>query len=92
MMDIDLSNNQNLISVGKINAVLAVTDAMNPLRKANIANVSQIQNFMKGIQQFVIGMVKKPFDKSLLGSSFLWATSLFDPDVLFCLQTKTDGH
>ena len=70
-MDINLSNNQHLISVRKINAGFAVTGTINKLRKVNIVNVVQIQDFMKGIQQFVIGMVKKLFEKSLLGSSFL---------------------
>ena len=64
LVDIDLSNNQNLIYVGKIKAGLEVTGTINKL-KADIMNFVQIKDCMKGIQQFVIGMVKKLFEREV---------------------------
>ena len=49
LMDIDLYDNRKLISVGKINLGFAVTYTINILRKVNILNVVQKQEFMKGI-------------------------------------------
>ena len=54
----NLSDNQKLTSVGKINSGFAVIDSISTLKKFNIVNVVQKQEFMKGMQQFVIERFK----------------------------------
>ena len=53
-----MPDNQKLTSVGKINSGFAVTDSISTLKKFNIVNVVQKQEFMKGMQQFVIERLK----------------------------------
>ena len=82
LKEIDLSNGENLISVGKINMGLAVEDIIKRLKQQEKVSLSQLKAFKKGAQQFVISMLEKLFEKSALASVVLRSASVFDPSVM----------
>ena len=82
LKEIDLSNEENLISVGKINMGFAVEDIIRRLKQQDKVSLSQLKAFKEGAQQFVISMLEKLFEKSALVSVVLRSASVFDPFVM----------
>ena len=68
LKEIDLSNEENLISVGKINMGFDVEDIISRLKQQDKVSLSQLKAFKEGEQQFVISMLEKLFEKSALAS------------------------
>ena len=50
--------------------------------------LAEVKEFKVGTQKFIIGMIIKLFERSLLGSIFLRYAGIFDPSVLFELEKK----
>ena len=82
LKEIDLSNEENLIIVGKINMGFAVEDIIKRLKQQDKVSLSQLKAFKEGAQQFVISMLEKLFEKSALASVVLRSASVFDPFVM----------
>ena len=82
LKEIDLSNEENLVNVGKINMGFAVEDIIKRLEQQDKVSLSQLKAFKEGAQQFVISMLDKLFEKSALASIVLCSTSMFDPSVM----------
>ena len=78
---IDLKSDENLLPLDKINAGFAVLDAVEKLKRKNVVSTSQIKNFMKDIRKFIIAMLEKIFEKSILGFSLVRAVTIFNPDL-----------
>ena len=81
LKEIDLSNEENLISIGKINMGFAVED-IKRLKQQDKVSLSQLKAFKEGAQQFVISMLEKLFEKSALASVVLRSASVFGPSVM----------
>ena len=82
LKEIDLSNEENLISVGKINMGFAVEDIIKRLKQQDKVSLSQLKAFKEGAQQFAISMLEKLFKKSVLASVVLRSASVFDSSVM----------
>ena len=78
LKEIDLSNEENLISIGKINMGFAVED-IKRLKQQDKVSLSQLKAFKEGAQQFVISILKNLFEKSALASVVICSASVFDP-------------
>ena len=81
--DIDLSIDNNLISARKLNLGFAIEEDINNFKKSHPANADEkISKFRRKAKCFIIAIVSKLFERSLLGSALLKSTSVLDPDVL----------
>ena len=59
LKEIDLSNEENLISVGNINMGFAVEDIIKRLKQQDKVSLSQLKAFKEGVQQLVISVLEK---------------------------------
>ena len=82
LKEIDLSNEENLISFCKINMGFAVEDIIKRLKQQDKVSLSQLKVFKEGAHQFAISMLGKLFEKSALASAVLCSASVFDPSVM----------
>ena len=82
LKEIDLSNEENLISVGKINIGFAVEDIIKRLKQQDKVSLSQLKAFKERAQQFVISMLERLFEKSALATVVLCSARLFDPSIM----------
>ena len=85
---IDLKSDENLLPLDKINAGFAVLDAVENLKRKDVVGTSQINNLMKDIRKFIIAMLEKIFEKSVLGSSLVRAATMFNPELLLELSKQ----
>ena len=93
LKEIDLSNEANLISFGKINMGFAVEDVIKTLKLQDKVSVSQVKSFKEEARQFVISMLEKLFQRSSLGSVVLRSASVFNPAVMCELsKEKSQEH
>lgn len=80
---IDLSNQQNLISVVKKNIWFAVYEAIKDLKQKDVFNATGIKKFMEVCQLFLATMVRNLLAQSPVGSTFWKTAGLFDLEILF---------
>ena len=85
---IDLKSDGNLLPLDKMNAGFAVLDTAEKLKRADVVSTTQIKTLMKHIRKFVIAMLEKIFEKSILGSSLVRATTIFNSDLLVKLSNQ----
>ena len=57
-------------------------DAVAKLTGKNVVSTTQIKTFIKDIRKFVIAMLEKISEKSILGLSLVRAATIFNPDIL----------
>ena len=76
LKEINSLNEENLISVGKINMGFAVEDIIKRLKQLDKVSLSQLKAFKEGAQQFVISILEKLFEKSALASVVLRSASV----------------
>ena len=81
LTEIDLSNEENLISVGKISMGFAVEDIIKKLKQQDKVSLSQLKAFKEGAQQFEVSMLET-FEKSALASVVFRSSRVFDPSVM----------
>ena len=82
MKQIDFSESDNLLPDGKINVGFAVTEQLKQFRKKDLVKSSEIKEFFKMARQFVVSMIEKLSEKSLLNSLFVRGTTIFDAKLL----------
>ena len=86
---LNLKSDENLLPLDKINTGFAVLDAVVvKLKSKDVVSTTQIKNFMKDIQKFIIAMLEKIFEESTLGSSLIGATTIFNPNLLLELSKQ----
>ena len=85
---LNLKSDENLLPLDKINTGFAVLDAVVKLKSKDVVSTTQIKNFMKDIQKFIIAMLEKIFEESILGSSLIRATTIFNPNLLLELSKQ----
>ena len=88
MKTVDLKIDENSLPLDKINAGFAVYDAVEKLKRKDVVSTTQIKNFMKDIRKFIIAILEKIFEKSILGSSLVRAATIFNPDLLLELSKQ----
>ena len=90
---INLTNDENLLPLDKINAKFAVLDTMEKLKRKNVVSTTQIKNFMKDIRKIIIAILEMIFEKSILGSYLVRAAIIFNPYLLLKLsKQKLSNH
>ena len=81
--DIDLSKDNSLISARKLDRGFAIDEDISNFKKNHQANVDEkISKFKSEVKCFIVAMVSKLFERSLLGSALLKSASVLDPDIL----------
>ena len=85
---IDFKNDKNFLPLDQINAGFAVPEAVEKLKRKDIVSTTQIKNFMKDIRKFVIAKLEKICEKSILGSSFVRAATMFNSNLLLELSKQ----
>ena len=80
--EIDLSKKGNLLLLSKINLDFAVEKEINTLAKSDVVTIQQINKFRESARDFVVEMLYKLLERSLLGSTLFRCASVFDPTCL----------
>ena len=83
---LDLCNKESLLNLKDINLGFAVPNIIAKLRRNDTLTLAEVKEFKVGTQKFIIGMIRKLFERSPLGSNFLRYASIFDLSVLFELE------
>ena len=83
---LDLCNKESLLNLKDINLGFAVPNVIAKLRRNDTLTLAEVKEFKVGTQKFIIGMIRKLFERSPLGSNFLRYASIFDLSVLFELE------
>ena len=81
--EIDLNDEKNLIPAEKLKLGLAVENEINCLKKRDLVTSREKNKFLSEVQDFLVAMINKLFEKSPVCSIFLKAASVLDPDVIF---------
>ena len=71
---------KNLLPLHKINTRFAMLVKMEKFKRKDVISITQIKNLMKDICQFIIAMLEKMFEKSILGS-LVKDANIFNPDL-----------
>ena len=79
LKDLDLSLDKNLLTDEKLNAGFAVANTLHNLKRKDLIKSYQTKEFLKMIKNFIVSMVEKLREKSLLSSPMIRAASVFDP-------------
>ena len=88
LKDLDLSLDKNLLTDEKLNAGFAVANILHNLKRKDLIKSYQTKEFLKMAKNFIVSMVEKLHQKSLLNSPMIRATSVFDPTVLIELPKQ----
>ena len=83
---LDLCNKESLLNLKDINLGFALPNIIAKLRRNDTLTLAEVKEFKVGTQKFIIGMIRKLFERSPLGSNFLRYASIFDLSVLFELE------
>ena len=83
---LDLCNKESLLNLKDINLGFAVPNIIAKLRRNDTLTLAEVKEFKVGTQKFIIGMIRKLFERSPLGSNFLRYASIFDLPLLFELE------
>ena len=83
---LDLCNKESLLNLKDINLGFALPNIIAKLRRNDTLTLAEVNEFKVGTQKFIIGMIRKLFERSPLGSNFLRYASIFDLSVLFELE------
>ena len=76
--EIDLSKSGNLLPLSKISLGFPVEKEINTLTKSGVVTIQQINKLRESARDFVVEMLYKLFERSLLGSTSLGCASVFD--------------
>ena len=71
---------KNLLSVDKINTRFAGLVKVEKFKRKDVISITQMKNFMKDICQFIIAVLEKMFEKSIMGS-LVKDANIFNPDL-----------
>ena len=82
LKEIDLDDSNKLLALRDVIPGFATEHVIKKLQNADLPGMSQIADFRKGAQVFVISILHKLFEKSPLGSMFLHSANMFDPSFL----------
>ena len=88
LKDLDLSLDKNLLTNEKLNAGFAVANILHDLKRKDLIKSYQTKEFLKMAKNFIVSMVEKLREKSLLNSPMIRATSVFYPTVLIELPKQ----
>ena len=78
LKDINLTDKTKFVLVDKINKGFFADVVIKKLKQSDAIISSQIKDFKKGAQVFVIMMLSKLFERSPLGSALLQCASIFN--------------
>ena len=78
LVEIDVAEEENFLSVNKIKMGFSVEDTINRKQK-DPATISEINVSKEEAHRFIISMLAKLFEKSVLGTTVLRCASIFDP-------------
>ena len=64
---LDLCNKESLLNLKDINLGFAVPNIIAKLRRNDTLTLAEVKEFKVGTQKFIIGMIRKLFERSPLG-------------------------
>ena len=82
LISIDLSDQDNLLPLNKMNVGFAVSGAIKKLVQSDKVWCDGVKNFRQGAQLFIKGILQKLFERCPLGSTIFRCSSIFDPSHL----------
>ena len=78
LISIDLSDQDNLLPLNKMNVGFAVSGAIKKLVQSDKVSCDGVKKFRQGAQLFIKGILQKLFERCPLGSTILRCSSIFD--------------
>ena len=82
LISIDLSDQDNLLPLNKMNVGFAVSGAIKKLVQSDKVSCEGVKKFRQNAQLFINGILQKLFERCHLGSSIIRCSSIFHPSHL----------